>query len=297
MSKHVYTSWQTLVKKKMDYQMKKKFKETKTIKLQNLKNPVLGHDTARLKKIPSKDQVGAPYQNIKNYIIAQIEAGEWMPETRIPSENNIASNFGVSRGTAHRALRELTSEGYLVGLQGIGRFVAKTKQHAPILEVKPISQEITARGETHSAIIHLVTQESATPELAMTFGLNVASPVFRSIIVHQANGLPVQLADRYVNPQFAPDYLKHDFTVITPSEYLFQLGPLTEVEHIIEAVLPDNSTQQLLEIDAHEPCLLIHRTTWSNAVAVTKVRLLYPGSRFRLGSRFKPISPAKPLTA
>jgi GntR family histidine utilization transcriptional repressor len=77
---------------------------------------------------------------------------------------------------------------------------------------------------------------------------------------------------------------------------LFQFGPLTEVEHVIEAVLPDNSTQKLLEIDATEPCLLIHRTTWSNAAVVTKVRLLYPGSRFRLGGRFKPTSPIKPLS-
>ena len=274
---------------------KKSLKETNTISVGNLKDLVLGKDTAISKTTPPKDRFGAPYQNIKNYIIARIEAGEWMPETRIPSENHIASTFGVSRGTAHRALRELTSEGYLVGFQGIGRFVAKTKQYAPLLEVKPISQEISERGETHSAKVLLLTQESATPELALTFGLNVASPIYRSTIVHRANGQPVQLAERHVNPQFAPDYLKQDFTEITPSEYLFKLGTLTEVEHIIEAVLPDNSTQRLLSIDATEPCLLIHRTTWSNAMVVTKARLLYPGSRIQLGGRFSPMSAVKPL--
>ena len=276
---------------------KKSFKNTNTIRARNLKSLVFGHDNAIPGTNSSKGRFGAPYQNIKNYIIAQIEAGEWMPETRIPSENNIANTFSVSRGTAHRALRELTSEGYLVGLQGVGRFVAETKQHSPLLEVKPISREIAERGETHSAKVHLLVQESAPPELAIALGLNVASPVFRSIIVHSANARPVQLADRYVNPQFAPDYLKQDFSVTTPSEYLFQFGPLTEVEHVIEAVLPDNSTQKLLEIDATEPCLLIHRTTWSNAAVVTRVRLLYPGSRFRLGGRFKPMSPNKPLSA
>src|SRR5210317_1118257 len=114
-------------------------KETNTMSVGNLEDPVLGSDSVRSKTTPLKEQFGVPYQNIKNYIIARIEAGEWMPETRIPSENHIASTFGVSRGTAHRALRELTSEGYLVGFQGIGRFVAKTKQYAPLLDVKPIS--------------------------------------------------------------------------------------------------------------------------------------------------------------
>jgi GntR family histidine utilization transcriptional repressor len=256
-------------------------------------DPFSRQHNLELKNSRSEETFYAPYQKIKGFIIARIEAGEWKPEARIPSEYHIAKTFGVSRGTANRALRELTTEGYLVGLQGIGRFVAKTKRHLPLLEVKPISQEIAERGETHSAKVHLLTQESATSELAMTLGLNVASPVYRSIIIHSANGRPVQMADRYVNPLFAPDYIKQDFTHITPSEYLFQLGPLTEVEHIIEAVLPDSSTQKLLGINATEPCLLIHRRTWSNAIVATKVNLLFPGSGFQLGGRFKPTSPAK----
>ncbi len=276
---------------------KKSSNKTNSIKFKNLMPAPIRLDKNGFKTVGSAEPFGAPYQKIKKYIIARIEAGEWMPETRIPSEYHIAKTFGVSRGTANRALRELTSEGYLVSLQGIGRFVAKTKQHSPLLEVRPISQEIAERGETHSAKVHLLAQESATSELAMTLGLNVASPVYRSIIIHSANGRPVQLSDRYVNPLFAPDYLDQDFTRITPSEYLFQLGPLTEVEHIIEAVSPDSRTQKLLEISATELCLLIHRRTWSNAIVVTKVNLLYPGSGFRLGGRFKPMSPAKLIAA
>ena len=243
------------------------------------------------------DKPRAPFQIIKDYIVEKINSCEWPPETRIPSENNLVRVFGVSRSTVHRAFREMISEGYLVGIQGIGTFVAKTKQHSPLLEVKPISQEIAERGETHSAKVHLLAQESANSELASDLNMPEGSMVFRSIISHSANGQPVQLADRYVNPLFAPDYLDQDFTTLTPSEYLFQRGPLTEVEHIIEAVLPDSSTQKLLEIDTTEPCILIHRRTWSNYIVVTKANLLYPGSRFRLGGRFKPISLAKPLTA
>lgn len=272
-------------------------KKNKSIDDRNATAPLTEDGKAGFKSATPKGHYGAPYQNIKDNIITRIETSEWMPRTRIPSEHQIADRYGVSRGTAHRALRELTMEGYLVGHQGIGRFVAEAKQKAPLLEVKPISQEIAEHGETHSANVHLLVQEDATPELAMDFGVKAAFPLFRSIIVHKANDYPVQLADRYVNPQFAPDYLRQDFTAITPSEYLFQLGPLTEVEHIIEAVLPDNDIQTLLKMDASEPCILIHRRTWSNAIIVTKARLIYPGSRFRLGGRFKPISPGKPLVA
>lgn len=267
---------------------KKSFKERNTINVRNFNNSVLLHNNARSKTTASKKQFGAPYQNIKNYITARIEAGEWMPETRVPSENHIAGTFGVSRGTAHRALRELTSEGYLVRIQGIGTFVAMRKQHSALLEIKPISDEIAERGETHSAKVHLLTQEMATSELAVAFDRPVGSLLFRLIIIHLSNGRPLQLADRYVNPSFAPGYMDQDFTAITPSQYLFQLDPLTEAEHIIEAILPDKQTQDLLEIEATEPCLVIHRRTWSNNLVVSKAKLVHPGSRFQMGSRFKP---------
>ena len=35
-----------------------------------------------------------------------------------------------------------------------------------------------------------------------------------------------------------------------------------------------------------EPCLMVRRRTWSGSAIVTAVRLLYPGSRYRLESAF-----------
>jgi GntR family histidine utilization transcriptional repressor len=238
----------------------------------------------------STERPRAPFQQIKDYIVERIASGEWPPDARIPSEHSFVRTLGFSRSTVHRAFRELTSEGYLTTIQGIGTFVVARKQQLPLLQVKPISVEIAERGEKHSARVHLLNQEIATPEVAMALEVPAGSAVFRSIIVHLANNRPVQLADRYVNPSFAPQYLKQDFTLITPSQYLFQLGPLTEVEHIVEAILPDSQMQELLEMEATEPCLFIRRRTWSNSVVVTSAKLVYPGSRFRLSGRFRPSS-------
>ena len=67
------------------------------------------------------------YQQVKNHIIERIESGEWPPERRTPSENELVEALSVSRMTANRALRELTAEGYLVRVQGVGTFVAARK--------------------------------------------------------------------------------------------------------------------------------------------------------------------------
>ena len=227
----------------------------------------------------------------------RIESGQWAPDTRVPSENDLVEALGISRMTANRALRELTDNGQLFRVQGIGTFVAARKPQTPLLEVRSIAEDIRLRGGVHSSTVCLLAQEPAAPKLAADLELPPGSMIFHSILIHEDRGIPVQLAERFVNPAAAPDYLKQDFTRITPSQYLFQMAPLTEVEHVVEAILPDAKTRKLLQIKQNEPCLKLHRRTWSNGVVVTKSTFIYPGSRYQIGSRFKTANGAQILLA
>jgi len=93
----------------------------------------------------------------------------------------------------------------------------------------------------------------------------------------------LQLEARYVNPEQVPDYLAQDFVLQTPHEYLSAVAPLTDAEHIVEAVLPDELTRQHLKIPASEPCLRLTRRTFSRGGAVSFAYLTSAGSRYRLG--------------
>jgi GntR family histidine utilization transcriptional repressor len=236
----------------------------------------------------------ALFQQVKDFIIGQIECGSWPPDTRVPSENDLIKALSISRMTAHRALRELASEGYLNRVQGLGTFVAAPKSQSALLTIRPISDEIAQRGATHSAEVVLLAEVTASVAVAAALGLEPGQSVYRSVIVHKADGLPVQLADRYVNPVVAPDFIRQDFTRTTPSRYLFEIGPLTRAEHIFEAILPDRRTRRLLHIGPSEPCLLLHRRTWIGEKVASKARLIHPGSRFKIGGMFTPSSTLAP---
>ncbi len=235
------------------------------------------------------------FQQVKDHIVGQIESGKWPPDTRIPSENELIDKLSISRMTIHRALRELTSEGYLTRAQGLGTFVAAPKAQSALLTIRPISDEISKRGGIHTAEVYLLAEEKADLEIAEALGLEPGALVYRSVIVHHADGLPVQLADRYVNPLVAPDFIKQDFSKITPSHYLFQVGPLTRAEHIFEAIIPDLRTRTLLKIGASEPCLLLTRRTWIHEKVASRARLIHPGSRFKIGGIFTPPSSLSPV--
>jgi GntR family histidine utilization transcriptional repressor len=241
--------------------------------------------------VPSlADQLGespAPlYARVKQMIAQQIQAGTWPPHYRVPSESELVNQLGFSRMTINRALRELTAEGLLVRMQGVGTFVAEPKTQSALFEVHNIADEIAARGHRHSCQVVTLVEEAAGASRALGLDVREGQRIFHSVIVHYENDIPVQIEDRYVNAQVAPDYLKQDFTRETPYAYLNRVAPLTEGEHVVEAILADEQACQLLQIERGEPCLLIRRRTWSGRDAVTAARLIHPGSRHRLEGRF-----------
>lgn len=225
------------------------------------------------------------YAGVKQVILDRIHSGEWPPKYRVPSENELVVELGVSKMTANRALRELASEGELVRIQGVGSFVADRKGVSALFEVRNIADEIAERGHTHEATVVVLAQEAASPETADALGLGIGSPVFHSLIVHSENGVPVQIEDRHVHPEAAPEYLAQSFNLITPNAYLSAVAPLSGSEHVVEAVTPQPWECKLLTILKTEPCLTIRRRTWSGRGVVSVARLVYPGHRYRLESR------------
>ena len=107
------------------------------------------------------------------------------------------------------------------------------------------------------------------------------------MIVHSENGVPVQLEDRHVNPFVAPKFNDQDFSTLTPTAYLVAAVPVDELEHTVEAIMPNAEQRALLDINEHEPCLALHRRSWSKGHVVTVVTLIYPASRYALYSRYK----------
>jgi GntR family transcriptional regulator, histidine utilization repressor len=230
----------------------------------------------------------ARYEQVKQYIRNTIDSGERRAGDRIPSELDLVESLGVSRMTVNRALRELTHEGLLTRVSGVGTFVAETKPQSTLLMIAHIGDEIRSRGHEYSYQTVLTQREVAPVSVSNALGLPPGASVFHVICVHRENGLPVQLEDRYVNPAIAPDFIGQDFSVIKPSEYLFSVVPAHDVEHVVDAGLPTRSEAELLQIAAEEPCLTLVRRTWTSGVAVTFARFVHPGSRYRLGCRFVP---------
>jgi GntR family histidine utilization transcriptional repressor len=236
----------------------------------------------------STSSAAAPYARVKQFLKAGLAEGRWPSGALMPSEAELVAQFGVSRMTVNRALRELQAEGLVQRSQGVGTFAAPLHHVSSTLTIRDLHDEIVERGHQHRATVHLQQQETAGAALAAQLGLAEGSPVFHTLIVHSENGVPLQCEDRYVNPAEAPGYLQADFSRHTPTQVLFESTALWRAQYSIEAAPPTAQEAQLLDVPAGTPCLVVVRRTFSRTAPITLARLVHPGSRYSLQGDFTP---------
>lgn len=226
------------------------------------------------------------YQQVKDRILEGIADGRWPSGNKIPSENQLVKELGVSRMTVHRALRELSQEGHLQRVAGVGSFVAEPPRQASLIELRNIADEVRAQGSRHRARLILRRRETLGGQLAERLEQPVGTAVLHVVLVHSSDGLPIQLEDRWIDPRRVPGLMQVDFEAVTPSEYLLRSVRPQEMEHVVRAVLPDAKTCEHLAIGPAEPCLRLERRTWNRGRVVTYAVLTYPSSRYDLGARY-----------
>ncbi len=227
------------------------------------------------------------YERVKQHVLSRMESGEWGPGTRLPSEHELVATLGISRMTVHRAFRELSDQGLVARVQGVGTFVSSVKPQSSLIEIRDIADEIAARGHVHS--MRLLQLESVRADQASSemFDVRIGSKLFHSVMVHAENGVPIQFEERLVTPFFAPLYLMQDFTATTTTKYLQSIAVPTQMAQEVFAVRPSATICKALTIGPSEACLQLVRQTWVKDIPATRTLLTYPGSRYSLGSRYE----------
>jgi len=240
----------------------------------------------------------SPYQTIKRSIATGIASGQYGIGQILPSEHALCRDFGVSRMTVNRAMRELVHENLVRRIPGVGTFVAEPVATGELLEIHNIADEIAGRGHIHRATVLTLAATTPPPHILAAFALPHGASLFHSVLIHHENDLPIQLEQRFVNPALAPEYLRQDFSRVTPNAYLTRVAPLQQVEHVVRAIAADASAAQHLRLKPGAPCLAVTRRTWSANALAALTELIHPGDRFALSGRFTPdrtqIHPEKP---
>ncbi|WP_105258904.1 MULTISPECIES: UTRA domain-containing protein [unclassified Pseudoalteromonas] len=222
------------------------------------------------------------YKEISNFIISKINSGTWAENEKLPSENDLAELLDSSRMTVRKSLEQLVADGLLYRRPSVGTFVAPKKVQSSFLEIRNIADEIKERGHQHSSLVLSKVLMKPTDKLLELLKLDTYVDVVRVVILHQEDGKPFQLEERYVNAELVPDFFNQDFTRITCNEYLNTQLPVTSAEISIEAITPPKILKHQLGMNDGDPCLKLTRITTSGSNTVSFANLYHSGNAFKL---------------
>ena len=137
-------------------------------------------------------------------IRARIQAGKWQLGDQLPSEPQLASELGISRGTLRESVRVLISNGLLDRRHGVGTFVARV----PPPSIDRGIDELFGAGDAIAQLGYRPTMGACRVELiaapfTVAVELRLARPAQVCHIerVRLADGRPVMLCDDYVDPR------------------------------------------------------------------------------------------------
>ena len=248
------------------------------------------------------------YQLIKDAILENIHSGKWQAGEAISTEMALAEQFGVSRMTVNRALKELSAERVLERRQGSGTFVAQQQFNHTFIEVRNIAEDLKSANRDYQAkviskrSISLATlneqgdEESCKEshrevykELAVKFDITSkqlpaahnTALLYEVKIIHFADGLPIQFEERWVDAQQLPDFIEQDFTLVNTSDYLIEQIPLERGSYTIQALAAPKDIAEGLQIDINSPTLMLQRQTYSAGKVLTVVKMWHAGERYQ----------------
>lgn len=220
------------------------------------------------------------YQEIKADVLGRIMAGEWPPGGMLPGEIDLAQAYGCARTTVNRALRELADEGYLDRRRKAGTRVRPSPKREARFEIPLVRGEIEAAGARYGYRLLSRAVIAAPGWLAARMGVPEQGEILHLTCLHDADGVPYQHEDRWINLAGLPQARDADFSAFGPNEWLVETVPFSDVEISFGAVSADAAQADLLGCAPGAALFQIERTTWFSGAAVTFVRLSFaPGHR------------------
>jgi GntR family histidine utilization transcriptional repressor len=198
---------------------------------------------------------------------------EWRQGDRIPDEADLATEFGAARSTVNKALQLLADEGLLDRRRRAGTRVAAAPVRKATLAIPIVREQVEQAGMTYS---HRVVAQRRTPPprpVAERLGLPEGTPLIHLCTVHYGDGRPFQFEDRWLNPHAIPGVEAVDFRHMNANEWLVRNAPYARAELTFSAANADARDARLLETRPGQALLVLQRTTWNDAGAITTVRL------------------------
>lgn len=207
------------------------------------------------------------YFQLKNIILDDIQKGYFAIGDCIPTENELAAFYHISRSTIRQAISALVQEGWLTRKASKGTFVTLPVQDSSyIRSFEPFYQQVSRLGKIPRT--ELIDLSVITPptEIADKMQLLPDQKIISMFRRRFADDVPMVTIQNYIPYDSCSFILSHDFKVNSLYELLMS-NQETQIAHTKTIVSATSATQEdinLLDVSLTTPMLCFHTVSVTN---------------------------------
>lgn len=218
----------------------------------------------RSKKMPK-----TKFEKVAQSLVERIQRGVYSNMQRLPSEYQLADEYGVSRLTVRKAIERLVTAKILVKDPGKGTYIMSTSSSDKVASGRMGLQSFTEAAETYGKQSHTQVLDYLPlirPDKQIEAKLNLRDnpqPEVDELVRRRFwDDEPMTIEDIVILHKYVANHQKADF-----SHSLFQM--LAEVVEIaysnqeIEAIKVDKRLAELLHVQVGDPVLCVHSLTYT----------------------------------
>jgi GntR family transcriptional regulator len=228
------------------------------------------------------------YRDLKERIEGDLISGEYLP-----SEDELADQYGVSRLTVRQALKNLMEDGIIEKQRGKKSKIKEIKNIENLSQLKGFTQDAILLGHTPSSVV-LANKLINVPDQAFDkFKVPRGSKVIFLNRLRLLDGIPYAIEMAYINVSIDVKLLDIlDMDMSKSSLYAFfkdEVGlKLEYADETIEVVQANSENTKLLGIQSGNCILLRNRFTYTHdGQCIEYVQSYYRGDKYKFNIRIR----------
>lgn len=227
-------------------------------------------------QVPESKNIG--FHDIRDEVLNRIQTRVWPQGSLLPTEIELAAEFGCARATVNRALRELAEQGVVTRKRKGGTRVATS----PVKQAKFSIAVVRKTIEDMNAAYRYALVEQSIIDcpawLQAKLTLSSDAQILYVTCLHHADNRPFQFEERWINIDAVPHVTDETFTTVGPNEWLLAEVPFSNAEIAFSAIPATSQISEFLNVPDGTPLLQLERTTWFQNKPVTFVKLTHQQS-------------------
>ncbi len=199
------------------------------------------------------------YRQLADILMEGIRTGDYPPGFRIPSEPQLAKDYGIGRPTVRQAIDVLVRRRLLSRRRGSGTYVRSPQKEVDLFSLAGTSSAFQKKGIA-------VVVDLLEPIRRITVGDDHHNPFaggspFYLSRLNRVDGVPVLLEEIFLHPMLFKGIQNMDLRGRSLSQVVeaqFYMRP-TGGRQTFRIVYANNAKRTAMELDAASPVLEVHR--------------------------------------